>query len=185
VSTLDVLAAYIAGAGSPWDDDHVARKAAATDTLLTAVRDLAETGDRTAGQVWEALEGERQYAERNAAAGDQMHRRVPYYDTVVHAWHARLSADRDGIPAGADTAWCPDCRTRREVLDVDPQASTYVGSHEVMWTQTALACGHTLAGPERVVGPSPGGEAAAEALAGAATRRRMERTSAAYDGPGW
>lgn len=182
---LAVLDAW-AAVNDPWLPDYAERKAAATEVLLTEVAAMADAGERDALRVWAALRDEQDYAARNAAAGSPMHRKVPEYGRIVDTERARLVADRDGIPDGADTAWCPTCRARREVVDVDPHASTYVGSHEVEWTQTALACGHTLAGPERVVGPSPGGEAAAEAMAQRETQQRLARTTAAYDGdPGW
>ena len=177
---LDALEAY-AAVSDPWADGYAERKAAATVVLLDRVQLLADAGDRAALRVWGQLTAEREYAERNAAAGDRMHRKVPEYGPIVHAELARLTADRDGIPAGADAAWCSACRTRREVMDVDNHASYYSGHHEVKVTATHLACGHTEQGPERVVGPSPGGEAAAEAMAGAATQARLARAAAWND----
>lgn len=176
---LALLDAYAAG-DDPWMPGYADRKATATARLLAAVRDLA-THQVAAFRLLSALHAERLYAETNAAAGDRMHRTTPDYGPIIHAERARLTADRDGIPPGADTAWCPTCRTRRAVEDVDPHASTYVGDREVEWTQTALACGHTLTGPERTVGRAPGGEAAAEATADRATRDRLARAASWQD----
>jgi hypothetical protein len=67
------------------------------------------------------------------------------------------------------------------VEDTDNHASYYRGDRELEVTAMHLACGHTMTGPERVVGASPGGEAAAEALAGAATQARLARAAHAQD----
>lgn len=185
VTLLDVLGAYVA-VNDPWVGGYADRKAAATEALLAEVGAMADAGERDALRVWARLSDEQAYAARNAAADDRMHRKVPEYGPIVHSEHARLTADRDGIPEGADTAWCSTCRTRREVVDVDNHASYYSGSHEVEVTATHLACSHTESSPERVVGPSPGGEAAAEAMAGARTQARLARSAAMQDdAPPW
>lgn len=86
--------------------------------------------------------------------------------------------------SATEHAWCPTCHGRVQVEEVDPHASTYRGRHEYEWTATRLACGHVLEGPERVVGASPGGEAAAEAMSSIQTQRRLAR-AAVMNEPGW
>lgn len=179
---LEVLEAYHA-VNDSWVDGYAERKAAATETLLTEVGARADAGERDALRVWARLTDEQAYAARNAAAKDPMHRKVPEYTVIVGSEVARLTADRHGIPEGAQTAWCTPCRTRREVTEVDPSASTYEGHHELGWTNTNLACGHQVQSEARVIGSSPGGGAAAEALTGAATQDRLARAAAAQDQP--
>lgn len=174
-----------AAVNDPWLPDYQDRKAEATERLLAEVGAMADAGERAALRVWGRLTDEQAYAARNAAAGSKMHRTVPDYASIVDGERARLTADAQGIPAGADTAWCEPCRTRREVIEVDATASTYEGHHEMGWTNTHLACGHTAQSEARIIGRSPGGESAQEAMAQDATRRRLDRTSAAHDAGGY
>lgn len=181
-SMIEALSAY-AAVNDPWLPDYRERKAEAEATLLATVEAAADAGDRDALRIWGALTDERAYAARNAETGSPMHRKVPEYGRIVDVQRAMLVADVEGIPSGAESYWCPTCRKRREVIEVDPTATTYEGHHELGWTNTHLACGHTAQSEARIVGASPGGGAAQEALAGEATRRRLDRTAAAYDGP--
>ena len=188
-SMIETLSTF-ARDSAPWSPDvaheqathRQARIAAAEEVLLTTIEAAADAGDRDALRIWAALTDERAYAAQNAASGSPMHRKVPDYRPIADREQARLQADLDGIPAGADSAWCSACRTRREVIEVDPTASTYEGRHEMGWTNTHLACGHTEQTEARIIGSSPGGESAAEAIAQDETRRRLDRTYAAYDG---
>lgn len=77
-------------------------------------------------------------------------------------------------------AWCVRCRSRVEVEDASYE-STYSGPHEIGYWVERLACGHVNQHDRGVIGPSPGGEAAAEATAQAETQRRLERAAIAYD----
>lgn len=148
-----------------------------TDLTLREVEALAAERESNAVRLWEALSSERDYCARNAAANDPMHRKVPYYEPILHSWYAILTAETN--PAGVETAWCETCRRRREVVEVDNHASYYQGAYEIEVTATHLACSHTMQGPERIVGRSPGGEAAAEAIRGAEVQRRVARTAEA------
>jgi hypothetical protein len=148
----------------PWREDYAEAMGAAIAALRSAVADLAETGDRDAMRVHDDL---RTVDKVSDVCG------------IVGSHVVRLEADERGLPQPSEeTAWCPECRRRRVVWDVDPHCSTYVGTKEIERTVTHLECGHELAGPERVIGPSPGGEAAAEAMAQDATRRRLDRAAA-------
>lgn len=63
-----------------------------------------------------------------------------------------------------ERAWCPTCRTKREVLDVHAEGH-YDSTGEVGYVVTDFACGHDDQSGEVRIGPAPGGEAHAEALA--------------------
>ena len=76
----------------------------------------------------------------------------------------------------ADRAWCPECRTRVEVEDASDE-STYVGTREVGYYVERLACGHTTQRETGDLGPSPGGESLAEAVAQRDTQARLQRTT--------
>ena len=67
-------------------------------------------------------------------------------------------------PEHREMAWCPECLTRREVVDRD-NPSRYAVVGELEQTCTSLDCGHTIYGEERIVGPSPGAPYAEDAVA--------------------
>lgn len=180
---LETLNAWTA-VNDSWNPGYAERKAEATTILLTEVEAMADAGEREAGRVWAALASERDYAARNAAAGDKMHSKVPEYGPAVYAAIARIEADAYTIQPSDDTRWCPECR-RQRVVEEASNESAYHGHHEVGYYVERLMCGHQRESEGRIIGASPGGEAAAEAMAGDGTRRRLDRTSAAYDGPGW
>jgi hypothetical protein len=166
---LDALTAW-RKSDDPWAETYADQIAEATAALRSAVNTLADAGDPDGLRVWSRLAG--------CSVAD-----VPL---IVGSELARLDADRFPPQRTDETAWCPTCRKRRTVEEVDPHASTYRGDHEYEWTATRLACGHTLEGPERIVGRAPGGEAAAEAMAGAATQARLARAAALQDdAPTW
>lgn len=177
---IETLTAY-ASVSDMWAPDYRDRKAAAEAAMLAAIEAAADAGDRDALRVWAALSDERAYAALNASRHSRMHRTTPEYGPIVALHLTILQADEDGIPAGADTAWCTRCRTRRAVEETSDE-STYEGRHEVGYHVTRLACGHEEQTEGRIIGASPGGEAAAEAATEAVTRRRLEQTAAAYDG---
>lgn len=154
------------------------RIAAAVAAFRAGLDVLAAQGDVDAARIRAELTIEDAYA----AAPKVLGRRSPEYGVIVHAAMTRLDADANPPQLGDTVTWCPTCKRRRVVEEVDPTASAYVGTHEVQWTATHLACGHTLHSPQRIVGASPGGEAAAEALAGDATRRRLDRAALMQDG---
>lgn len=165
---LDALRTFRT-ADDPWADGYQTRMADATTTLLTTVTALAETGDPDAIRLLCTL----------PPTNDTDGVRATVYAEII-----RLEADAAGTPPpGVETAWCPTCRRRRIVEDVDNTCTTYRGDYAYEWTATHLACGHTIEGPERIVGASPGGEAAAEAMAETATRRRLDRAAAAQEVP--
>lgn len=178
----------------PWGTGHFAtehvpeqeaaratRIAHAVEHFITGLRAMAEHGDRDAARIWEAMEQERTYAETNAAAGDRMHRTTPSYGSIVHGAMARLEADATRPQDGEVTAWCTECRTRRVVVEVDSSCSTYEGHHELGWTATHLACGHSNQTEPRIIGRSPGGESAAEAIEQRTTQERLARSAASVE----
>lgn len=77
-------------------------------------------------------------------------------------------------------AWCPECRARVQVAD-SHQEGHYEGRYEYGYLVQDLTCGHTLQGPETVVGASPGGDSAAEAAEQTATADRLARSAALQD----
>jgi hypothetical protein len=83
-------------------------------------------------------------------------------------------------PEYSRTAWCPECRRRVEVEDASGE-SAYEGRHEVGYYVERLECGHENSTRTGIVGPSPGGESAAEAIAQEQTRRRLDRAAAGHD----
>lgn len=83
-------------------------------------------------------------------------------------------------PEYRQTAWCPECRRRVEVEEASDE-STYEGAHEVGYWVEHLACGHTNQARTGIVGPSPGGESAAEATRQAATQNRLTREAEAVE----
>lgn len=157
--------------------DRAARQWSAVARFRSGLDVLAERGDVDALRVRAAMVAEDEYAAAPKAIG----RRSPSYGPLLDEALARLVADSEPPALGDVTAWCPTCKRKRVVVEVDPTATAYVGNDEVEWTATHLACSHTLQGPERIVGRSPGGEAAAEALTGAATQRRLARSAAMQD----
>lgn len=165
-----------AGWTAEGSEQRAERIGAAVAAFRVGLDQLADVDDDALRIRDELLE-----EDRYAAAPKAIGRRTPEYGQIVHSAIARLDADANPPQTGEDATWCRTCRKRRVVVDVDNRCSAYVGSHEVEWTATHLACGHTLTGPERIIGRSPGGEAAAEAIAGAATQRRLEHTAAMQD----
>lgn len=110
--------------------------------------------------------------------------RVPKMGMIAYTLHVFTLRYADGTTAEVTnhqamfftpeyqvTEWCEVCRRRREVEEYD-EVSRYSGHVELGSRVARLACGHVMDGPERVVGPSPGGGSAAEALENAA---RVER----------
>lgn len=53
------------------------------------------------------------------------------------------------------TAWCPECRRTRDVVD-QFEDSHYEPRGEVGMLVTIMACGHNTEDGEHVVGPAPG-----------------------------
>jgi hypothetical protein len=104
---------------------------------------------------------------------------LPDYSREVGLALARLRADAHRPEPGEATAWCSECRTRRVVED-DRGEEWYEGRHTVAARVVSLQCGHDNVGPTRIVGASPGGESASEAMADAARSARLERQHA-YD----
>lgn len=175
MSLLDTLTRWTA-VNDPWEPGYADRKAAATTELLAVVEAMADAGEHDANRLWEALVAEREYAARNAAAGDKMHRKVPEYGPAIYAELARLQADAHQVQRDEETAWCPTCRKRRVVEEASDE-SAYEGHHEVGYWVQRLMCGHQLQSEGRIIGSSPGGESAAEAIAGARTQARLARAA--------
>lgn len=96
---------------------------------------------------------------------------VPGVDTRGHVFIT---------PERTEMAWCPECRTQREVLEASDE-SAYEGAWEVEFWVTRLECGHETQGPGKRVGPSPGGESAREAIVQRETQDRLDREAVAVE----
>lgn len=67
------------------------------------------------------------------------------------------------------SAWCPECRTTRPVVD-QFGAGHMTCDGEVEYGVTELDCGHSLQGPAHVVAAAPGAPYAGERVVAASTR---------------
>lgn len=87
-----------------------------------------------------------------------------------------LAGDSDPRPLpepvfSRERVWCPECRSRQPIVD------QFTDSQHTRWGEeeygvTILGCDHSVVGPPRIVGPSPGAPYAGNVVTSPTTRTR-------------
>lgn len=105
--------------------------------------------------------------------------------TITTTDHGAESFDRLTVVAytseRVEHGWCPECRSRQVIEDASDESAGMRPWGEIEVWVTRFSCGHTTQGPERVVGPAPGGDAAREATEQRAVQQRLAREAQAID----